>query len=182
MYVLTYKLRFMHVPCALLSYAGLIQMHSKSAGSSSDQTMNWLGYQDIFKLWIYWIEMIYILFYFLLSSTSMHSSAKFQASPISVVFLCSCDKVYHKKEVCFLLYLLGRNVTWQNNPNLLYYNWPCTVIYDHDWQLLNCPLGHMSAVSPWIHGFTSTSLYSTSEYFFTWSRHCQVSRIKHEER
>ena len=171
MYVLTYKLRFMR--------STELRRFNSDAGSSSDQTMNCLGYQDIFKLWIYWIEMIYIVFYFLLSSTSMHSSAKFQAPRISVVFLCSCEKVYHKKEVRFPSYLLGRNVTWQKNPNLLYYNWPCTVIYDHDWQLLNCPLGHMSAVGPWIHGFTSTSLYSTSECIFTWTRHWLVSRIKH---
>jgi len=47
----------------------------------------------------------------------MHSSANFQAPPIFVVFYCSCDKVHHKKEVCFLLYLLGQTVTRQYNPN-----------------------------------------------------------------
>jgi len=36
----------------------------------------------------------------------MHSSAKF-LSPTFAVFHCSCDKVYHKQEVRFLLYLLG---------------------------------------------------------------------------
>ena len=41
----------------------------------------------------------------------MHSSAKFEDPPIFVVFLCSCDKVYHKQEECFLLYLLGQIVT-----------------------------------------------------------------------
>jgi len=28
---------------------------------------------------------------------TMHSSANFGASPISVVFYCSCDKVYHRQ-------------------------------------------------------------------------------------
>jgi len=32
---------------------------------------------------------------------------------------CSCDKVYHKREVRFLLYFLGQIVTWQYHPNLL---------------------------------------------------------------
>ena len=45
----------------------------------------------------------------------MHSSTNVQAPPISVVFYCLCDKVYHKQEVCFLLYLylLGQIVTRQ---------------------------------------------------------------------
>jgi len=68
-----------------------------------------------------------------------HSSAKLQ-SPLSVVFLCSCDKVYHRQEVRFLLYLLGQIVTWQYYPNPFEYNWPCTVINDHYWPLRNCPL------------------------------------------
>ena len=33
----------------------------------------------------------------------MHSSAKLQFPPLSVLFLCSCEKVYHKQEVHFLL-------------------------------------------------------------------------------
>jgi len=40
-----------------------------------------------------------------------HSSVNVQAPPISVVFLCPCDKVYHKQEVRFLLHLLGQIVT-----------------------------------------------------------------------
>ena len=47
----------------------------------------------------------------------MHSSTNVQAPPISVVLLCSCDKVYYKQEVCLLLYLLGQIVTQQYNPN-----------------------------------------------------------------
>jgi len=80
----------------------------------------------------------------LVTSTTrgMHSSTNVQA-PFNVVdFLWSCDKlVYHKQEVCFLLYFLGQIVTWRYNSNLLDYNWPCTVIIlinDHDWQLQNC--------------------------------------------
>ena len=46
-------------------------------------------------------------------------AAIFQAHPISVIFLCSCDMVNHKQEVCFLLYLLGLIVTWQYSSNLL---------------------------------------------------------------
>ena len=45
--------------------------------------------------------------------------------PHSVVFFCSCDKVYHKLEVSFL-YLLGQILTWQYNYYLLDKNWPCT--------------------------------------------------------
>jgi len=45
------------------------------------------------------------------SSHLMHSSTNFQTPPISVVFLCSCDMIYNKQEVCFLLYLLGHIVT-----------------------------------------------------------------------
>ena len=43
----------------------------------------------------------------------------FQAPPQAAYFLWSCDKVYHKQEVCFLLYFLGQIVSWQYNPNLL---------------------------------------------------------------
>jgi len=41
-------------------------------------------------------------------SGPMHSSAIFQSTPISVLFFCLCDKVYHKQEVRFLLYQLVR--------------------------------------------------------------------------
>jgi len=41
----------------------------------------------------------------------MHSSANFQSPPNSVVFFGLCDMVYHKQEVCFILYLLGQIVT-----------------------------------------------------------------------
>ena len=40
----------------------------------------------------------------------MQYIANVQAPPISVVFLCLCDNVYHKQEVRFLLYLLGQIV------------------------------------------------------------------------
>jgi len=43
----------------------------------------------------------------------IHSFAKRQSSPLSVLSFCSCDMVYHKQEVCFLLYELGQIVTWQ---------------------------------------------------------------------
>jgi len=36
----------------------------------------------------------------------MHRSKNLQSSPLSVQFFCLCDKVHHKQEVCFLLYLL----------------------------------------------------------------------------
>ena len=41
----------------------------------------------------------------------INSSAKLQSLPLSEVFFCLCDKVYHKQEVCFHLYLLGHIVT-----------------------------------------------------------------------
>ena len=41
----------------------------------------------------------------------IHGSVNLQAPPVFVVFLCSCDNVYHKQEVCFLLYILGQIVT-----------------------------------------------------------------------
>jgi len=40
-----------------------------------------------------------------------HISAKLQSSPLSVHAFCLCDKVNHKQEVRFLLYLLGKIVT-----------------------------------------------------------------------
>ena len=50
---------------------------------------------------------------------AMDSSTNFQAPPQAAYFLWSCDKVYHKQEVCFLLYFLGQIVSWQYYPNLL---------------------------------------------------------------
>jgi len=50
---------------------------------------------------------------------AMDSSTNFQASPHAAYFLWYCDKVYHKQEVCFILYFLGQIVSWQYNPNLL---------------------------------------------------------------
>ena len=40
---------------------------------------------------------------------------------------CPCDKVYHKQDVRFLLYILSQIVTWQYIPNRLDLNWPCNV-------------------------------------------------------
>ena len=73
-------------------------------------------------------------------SSTMDSSTICQCPPHAAYILWSCDTVYHKQEVCFLLYFLGQIVSWQYNTNLLDSNWPCTVIYDHVWQLWNCPL------------------------------------------
>ena len=49
----------------------------------------------------------------------MDSSTNFQAPPQVAYFLWSCDKVYYKQEVCFLLYFLGQIVSWQYIHNLL---------------------------------------------------------------
>jgi len=53
------------------------------------------------------------------ATLQMDSSTNIQAPPQAAYFLWSCDKVYHKQEVRFLLYLLGQIVSWQYNPNLL---------------------------------------------------------------
>ena len=50
----------------------------------------------------------------LLNLSIMDSSTIFQALPQAAYFLWSCDKVYHKQEICFLLYM--RIVSWQYNP------------------------------------------------------------------
>ena len=44
---------------------------------------------------------------------------KFLISPTIVEIHCSCDKVDHKQEVRFLLYILGQIFTWQYIPNPL---------------------------------------------------------------
>ena len=61
-------------------------------------------------------------------------------SIVHVIRFSLSSVYYHKQEVCFLLYLLGKSVAWQYTPNLLDLNWPCTVINDHKWQLWNCLL------------------------------------------
>jgi len=43
----------------------------------------------------------------------------FLKSPTFAEFHCSCDKVYHKQKVRFLLYILGQIVTGQYIPNPL---------------------------------------------------------------
>ena len=55
--------------------------------------------------------MLSVLMFLCRKINLMHSSESFQAPPIYVVFLCSCDKFYHKQDVRFLLYLLGQIVT-----------------------------------------------------------------------
>jgi len=39
-------------------------------------------------------------------TSTIHSSATIQSPPLSLLSLCTCDNVYHKQEVRFLLYLL----------------------------------------------------------------------------
>ena len=77
----------------------------------------------LFLLWCLWtcnanINLV-ILHILPASRVLMHSSAKLQSLPLSVLSFCSCNKVYHKPEKCFLLYLLGQVVTWHHNPNSL---------------------------------------------------------------
>jgi len=55
-----------------------------------------------------------------ISICKMHNSAILQISPLSEVFLCSCDKVFHKQEVRFLLYLLGQLQACLNTIALTY--------------------------------------------------------------
>ena len=44
---------------------------------------------------------------------SMRSSAKLYSLPLSALFFCLYDKVYHKQEVGFALYLLGQfGIKW----------------------------------------------------------------------
>jgi len=50
--------------------------------------------------------------------TSMDCFTIFKLLPMRNIFLWSCDKVYHKQEVCFLLYFLGQTV---NNIILIYW-------------------------------------------------------------
>jgi len=49
----------------------------------------------------------------------MVSSTNFQAPTHVAYFPWSCDKVYHKQEERFLLYILSQIVTWQYIPNPL---------------------------------------------------------------
>ena len=41
----------------------------------------------------------------------MHGSTKFKCPPSFAEIHCSRDKVYHKQEVRFLLYIIGKIVT-----------------------------------------------------------------------
>jgi len=49
----------------------------------------------------------------------MHCSTYFKYPPTFAELHCLCDKVYHKQEVRFLLYVLGPIVTRQYIPNPL---------------------------------------------------------------
>ena len=49
----------------------------------------------------------------------MHGSKSFQSPSTFAEIQCSCDRVYHKQEVRFLLYLLGQIITRQYIPNPL---------------------------------------------------------------
>jgi len=49
----------------------------------------------------------------LLAIKGNRHNAKLQSTPRSVLSFCSCDKVYNKQELCFLLYLLSQIVIWQ---------------------------------------------------------------------
>jgi len=55
----------------------------------------------------------------------MHGSTHFLSQPTFAEIHCSCDKVYHKQELRFLLYILGQSVTWHYIPSPL-------IKIDHD--------------------------------------------------
>jgi len=68
----------------------------------------------------------------------MQKSATFQSlpPPLSVVFLRSCDKVYHKQKGRFILYLLGQIdiktlIHWIviNNHLVLHLKVQCLIFY-----------------------------------------------------
>jgi len=85
------------------------------------------------------------LFLYLYPQLFMESSQNFNLLPFSVHFFCWSDKVYHKQEVRFLLYLLGQIAT--DILTLIYWikTWPFTVFNYHSWQLGNCPLSLTNA-------------------------------------
>jgi len=73
----------------------------------------------IINPYIFYVFILLGLFKFTRLKTSfgtllMHSSSKLESSSIPVHFFCSFDKVYHKRELCFLLYLLGKIFTRQS--------------------------------------------------------------------
>ena len=49
----------------------------------------------------------------------MHGSTTVETPPTFAEIYCSCDKVYHKLEVRFLLYIIGHIVTRHYIPNPL---------------------------------------------------------------
>jgi len=70
----------------------------------------------------------------------LHNSAKLQ-SPHSVLSFRSCDKVNHKQDVCFRLYLLGQIVTWQSQPYSIEL---ISIRYSYNWSTLT--VGERSTV------------------------------------
>ena len=52
-------------------------------------------------------------------TVARNENAQCQSPPFSVLFFCSCNKVYHKQEVRFLLYKLCQIVTDNHNSNTL---------------------------------------------------------------
>jgi len=47
----------------------------------------------------------------ILKNKSMHGSTNFLSPPTFAEIHCSCNKVYHKQELRFLLFIPGQNVT-----------------------------------------------------------------------
>ena len=64
----------------------------------------------------------------------MHSSAKHQSPPVSVLLFCLFDKVDHKQDVRFPLsfFFQIRLSPANHNSNPLHLKRACTVINDHD--------------------------------------------------
>jgi len=57
----------------------------------------------------------------------MHSSGKLQYPPLSALSLCSCVKLITKRKYAFVCIHYVRLSPENHNPNLLDWNWPCTV-------------------------------------------------------
>jgi len=94
-----------------------------------------------------------------LITTSMHSSTTFlQSSPTYAKIHCSCDKVYHKQEVHFLLYILCQIVTWQYIISLIHW---IKINHVMLWMIMidSCETVHyklcfFSCLTRYVHGIT----------------------------